>query len=237
MFPERAFPIQGWVIALLLLWGAAINTVPTIHFRGVDKGSMWGLEMRSSTERTAYAFAAALRMMMAPSLAPSAHDGARVGACSGYAAVDTGDGNKLTDELLCRSPRYGVINIDPRDAGVRVGRHSHDARDASKYVENGGADGRSPEACFEQVPGRLEPKLRLRVRDGNVDDLKIRCRLGRSSGDGLGALWKFEMGTYMFQYECRLGRSGDPGSIDEYRWAGIKWGSEMKVGDLEILVE
>jgi hypothetical protein len=137
--------------------------------------------MRSSTERTAHAFAAALRMMMAPSLAPSAHDGAGVGACSGYAAINTGDGNKLTDELLCRSPRYGVINIDPRYAGVRVGRHSHNARDASKNVEDGGADGQSPEACFKQVPGRLDPKLGLWVGDGNVNDLKIRRRLGSHS--------------------------------------------------------
>jgi hypothetical protein len=83
----------------------------------------------------------------------------------------------------------------------------------------------------------LEPKLRLRVGDGNVNDLKIRRRLGRGDGDGLGAFWKLEVGTYVFQYECRLGSGGDPGSIDEYWGAGIERGSEVKVGDLEILVE
>jgi hypothetical protein len=185
--------------------------------------------MRSSTERTAHAFVAALRMMMAPSLAPSAHDGAGMGVCSGYAAINTGDGNKLTNELLCRSPRYGVININPRDAGVRVGQHSHNARDASKDVEDRRADGRSPEACFEQVPGRLDPKFGLWVGDGNVNDLEIRHRLGRGDGDGLGAFWKFEVGTYVFQYECRFSCSGDPGSIDEYRGAGIEGGSEVEV--------
>jgi hypothetical protein len=127
--------------------------------------------VRSSTERAAHTFAAALGMMMAPSLAPSAHDGARMGACSGYAAINTGDGNKLTDELLCRSPGYGVININPRNAGVRVGQRLHDARDTRKDVKEGGADRQTPEACFKQVLGRLDPKLRLWVGNGNVNNL------------------------------------------------------------------
>jgi hypothetical protein len=83
-------------------------------------------------------------MMMAPLLALSAHDGTGMGACSGNAAIDTGDSNKLTDELLCRSSRYRIIYIDPRNAGVRVGRHSHDARDARKGVEEGGLLRASP---------------------------------------------------------------------------------------------
>jgi hypothetical protein len=71
--------------------------------------------MRTSTERAAHTFAAALGMMVAPSLAPSAHDRAGVGACSGHAAIHTGDSDELTDELLCRSSRYGVFYIDPCD--------------------------------------------------------------------------------------------------------------------------
>jgi hypothetical protein len=105
--------------------------------------------VRSSTERTAHTFVAAPRMMVAPLLAPSAHDGTGMGACSGYTAIDTGDSNKLTNELLCRSSQYRIIYVDPRDAGIRVGRHSHDARDARKDVKEGGADGQSPEAYFE----------------------------------------------------------------------------------------
>jgi hypothetical protein len=105
--------------------------------------------VRAPTERTAHTFTAALRMMMAPLLAPSAHDGTRMGACSGNTTVDTGDSNKLTDELLCRSSQYGIIYINPHDAGVRVGRHSHDVRDVRKDIEERRADGRSPEAFFE----------------------------------------------------------------------------------------
>jgi hypothetical protein len=111
--------------------------MPSIHFHGVDKGIVGGHKVRAPTERTAHTFTAALQMMVAPSLAPSARDGTGMGACSGNAAIDTGDSNKLTDELLCRSSRYGIIYINPCDAGVRVGRHSHDARDARKDVEEG----------------------------------------------------------------------------------------------------
>jgi hypothetical protein len=121
--------------------------------------------MRSSTERTVHTFAAALGMMMAPSLAPSAHDGTRVGVCSGYVAINTGDGNKLTDELLCRSPRYGIIDIDPRDAGVRVGRRSHDARDASKDVKEGG--------LLQASPGPVGSKVSMNT-DGPASKEAVR---------------------------------------------------------------
>jgi hypothetical protein len=83
----------------------------------------------------------------------------------------------------------------------------------------------------------LDPKLRLRVGNGNVNDLEVGRRFRSRGGDGLGALRKLEMGTYMFQYERRLGSGRDPGSIDEYWRAGVKSGGEKKVRDLQIFVE
>jgi hypothetical protein len=79
------------MITLFPLGSGTVHAVSVIHFLSGDKRVVRGLAMRTSTEGTVHTFAAALGMMMAPSLAPSAHDGTRVRTCSGHAAIDSGD--------------------------------------------------------------------------------------------------------------------------------------------------
>ena len=123
------------MVTLFPLGGGTVHAVSLVYFLRGDHDIVRGLTMRTSAEWATHTFKAALGMMMAPPVAPSAQDRAGMGFSSGDTAIDTGDIDKLADELLCRSSRYGVFDIDPRNAGVRVGRHSHDARDASKDVE------------------------------------------------------------------------------------------------------
>jgi hypothetical protein len=74
-----------------------------LNFGSGNHESMRILAMRTPAERTAHTFAAALRVMMAPPVAPSAQDRTGMRARSGDATVDTGDIYKLAKELLCRS--------------------------------------------------------------------------------------------------------------------------------------
>jgi hypothetical protein len=63
---------------LFPLGSGTVHAVSVIHLVGGDERVVRGLAMRTSTEGAAHTLAAALGMMMAPSLAPSAHDGTRV---------------------------------------------------------------------------------------------------------------------------------------------------------------
>jgi hypothetical protein len=102
--PERTLlSVQGRVVAFFLLGGSTIHAVARLNFDSGDHMNMRVLAMRTPAERTAHTFTAALRVMMAPPVAPSAQDGTRMGASSGDATVDTGDIYKLAKELLCRS--------------------------------------------------------------------------------------------------------------------------------------
>jgi len=74
-------------------------------------------------------------MMVAPSLAPSAHDGAGMRSSSGDSAIESGNRDELTNKLLCRSSADRIFDVHPRNAGVRVRRCPHEAGYAGKDVE------------------------------------------------------------------------------------------------------
>ena len=98
---------------------------------------MGGLAMRAPTQRTAHTFTAALGMMMAPSHAPGALNRAGVGASTCNSAVNSADGNILANELLSVRTGNGVFDVYPRNAGIRVGRHAHNAREGGEDVNDG----------------------------------------------------------------------------------------------------
>jgi hypothetical protein len=87
MFPEQALPIQGRVVMLFLLGGGTVHAVPVVHLFGSDHSVVRSLAMRTSTESAAHTFMVALRMMVAPPLAPSAHDGTGVRRSTSYTAT------------------------------------------------------------------------------------------------------------------------------------------------------
>jgi hypothetical protein len=117
MGPERTLlSVQGRVVALFPLGRGTVYAVSRLNFDGGDHGIMRILAMRTPAERTAYTFAAALRVMVAPPVAPSAQDGTGMGFSSGNAAVYAGDVDEFAQELLCRSSCDRVIDVDPCDA-------------------------------------------------------------------------------------------------------------------------
>jgi hypothetical protein len=103
--PEWTFlSVQGRVVAFFFLGRSTIHAMARLNFGGGDHVNMRALAMRTPAERAVHTFTAALRVMMAPPVAPSAQDGTGMRASSGDATVDTGDVNKFAQELLCRSP-------------------------------------------------------------------------------------------------------------------------------------
>jgi hypothetical protein len=115
--PEWTFlSVQGRVVAFFLLGRSTVHAMARLHFGGGDHMNMRVLAMRTPAERAAHTFAAALRVVMAPSVASSAQDGTGVGFSSGDAAVYAGDINKFAQELLCRSPCDRIIDVNPCDA-------------------------------------------------------------------------------------------------------------------------
>jgi hypothetical protein len=117
MGPERTLlSVQGRVVAFFPLGRGTVYAVARLNFGSGDHRSMRILAMRAPAERTAHTFAAALRVVMAPPVAPSAQDGTGVGFSSGDAAVYTGDIDKFAQELLCRSPCDRIVDVDPCDA-------------------------------------------------------------------------------------------------------------------------
>jgi hypothetical protein len=115
--PERTLlSVQGRVVALFPLGRGTIHAVARLNFDSGDHRNMRILAMRTPAERTTHTFAAALRMMVAPSVTPGAQDGAGVGFSSSDTAVDTGDVDIFAKELLCRSPCDRVIDVNPCNA-------------------------------------------------------------------------------------------------------------------------
>jgi hypothetical protein len=115
--PERTLlSVQGRVVVFFLLGRSAVHAMARLSFGGGDHRSMRALAMRTPAERAAHTFTAALRVVMAPSVAPSAQDGTGVGFSSGDAAIYAGDIDKFAQELLCRSPCDRIIDVDPCNA-------------------------------------------------------------------------------------------------------------------------
>ncbi|EKM73762.1 hypothetical protein AGABI1DRAFT_134133 [Agaricus bisporus var. burnettii JB137-S8] len=73
--------------------------------------------------------------VMTPPHAPSAQSGAGPGSRASDLTVATADDDRLVDEGAGRSARDGIMNVDPRDTSVTMGRCPHEA---DGVLEDGG---------------------------------------------------------------------------------------------------
>ncbi|KAF7763811.1 hypothetical protein Agabi119p4_8348 [Agaricus bisporus var. burnettii] len=86
-------------------------------------------------EGAADAFGTAYQRVMAPPHAPSAQSGTGPGCCASDLTVSTANDDRFVDEGAGQSARYGIVNVDPRNTSVTVGRCPHEADDV---LEDGG---------------------------------------------------------------------------------------------------
>jgi hypothetical protein len=99
--------------ALFPLGSGTIHAVAVIDMRDVDAGSVVDLAVRPAAERAANAVTTALRRVMTPPHAPSAQDGAGVGASAPDLTDSSTDWEFLIDKGPSGVTRGRVVEVEP----------------------------------------------------------------------------------------------------------------------------
>ena len=157
---------------------------------------------------------------MTPPHAPSAQSGTGPGCCASDLTIATANDDRFVDEGAGRSARDGVVNVDPRDTGVTVGRGPHEA----DGVFEGGREFLAYRRDCKRVGKRVAlsglPNLGFGGDHQHINNLEDGCRGDGSGLDGHDARDSDETPD-VFENTCGLGRGKNSARGNEYAGSGV----------------
>jgi hypothetical protein len=166
--------------------------------------------MRSRAERTAHAFSTACCGLVSPLHAMSALSGAGPRGSASDLAIAITEGDLLTYEVMGRTARDRVRDVDPHDTSVSVGGSPHEVGSMFDDPVKLKADRRRVECGLEGRTLSELPVLGLRRDVQDVDDLKKGGRRDHGGLEGHDTRDSDEVAD-VFEHARSFGSSRDPG--------------------------